>query len=113
MKLNIIQFIKDIYFNFKQISCVYFTSFPYYICNIGLNNSNFAIYGVGLGLKQAQRIFWLSIATLTISSYFKQYINVLIYLFFVSISFLLIYRSLAQTINLLKLINVQNCRSTP
>ena len=113
MKLNIIQCIKDIYFNIKQILCVYFTSFPYYIYNIGSNNSNFGICGIGLGLIQAQRIFWLSIATLTFIYYLKHYINVFIYLFFVYISFLLINRSLTQTINLLKLINVQNCRSTP
>jgi hypothetical protein len=113
MQLNIIQFIKNFFYNIKDLILVYFTHFPYYIYQIGSNNSNFAICGVGLGLIQAQRLFWISNTLIVTSFYFKNHINLYVYYFCVFISILLISRSLQQTLELLKLINVQNCRSTP
>jgi hypothetical protein len=108
MQLNIIQFIKDIYFNLKQILCVYFTPFPYYLYSLGSKNSNLAICGIGLGLIQSQGLFWFSISILICIYIFKQNINIFVYFFCVVFSFFLIDKSWKQTRYLFKLINVQD-----
>ena len=39
---------------------VYFTSLPYYIYNKANKNGNMAYAGIGLGLIQAQQMFWIA-----------------------------------------------------
>ena len=38
----------------------FFTSYPYHIYNYASSKGNFALTGVGLGLIQAQKIFWMA-----------------------------------------------------
>lgn len=46
--------------NFKKIVCIYFTPFPYEFYDEANRVSNFAQSGIGSGLIDAQRDFWVS-----------------------------------------------------
>jgi hypothetical protein len=102
MKLNIIQTLKEIYTNKIQLMEVYFTTLPSVLYKMGINNGNFALCGIGLGLIYSKRLFWicnLSIATLY---YYKQYANIYFYYLFVSVSLFLIIKSLLISVYLVK-----------
>jgi hypothetical protein len=43
-----------------SLTYVYLTPLPYLIYNISLNDGNIGNAGLGVGLIQSQRIFWIS-----------------------------------------------------
>ena len=49
---------------------IYFDTFPYSIYNIGNNNSNFAFLGIGLGLINVRRMFWVSMISIIYSIFY-------------------------------------------
>ena len=55
---------------------IYFTPFPYSIYNTAVNNGNMAWAGIGLGLINSQRLFWISNAGIILVIYNKNiYLN--------------------------------------
>jgi hypothetical protein len=65
----------------KKIVCIYFTPFPYEFYDEANRVSNFARSGIGCGLIEAQRDFWVSNCSLLFIFYYKNdsnffYINI-------------------------------------
>lgn len=88
---------------FKKIVCIYFTPFPYEIYDEANRVSNFAECGIGSGLIDAQRDFWVSNCFLLFIIYTKNnpnfvYLNIGLFLF----SNILYVNSFARTIYLIK-----------
>jgi len=70
----------------KKIVCIYFTPFPYEFYEEANQVSNFANSGIGSGLIEAQRDFWVSNCSLLFILYCKNdptffYINISVLLF--------------------------------
>ena len=55
----------------QKIVCIYFTPFPYEFYNEANSVSNFAQSGIGCGLIEAQRDFWVSNCSLLFIFYYK------------------------------------------
>jgi len=55
----------------KKIVCIYFTPFPYEFYDEANRVSNFAQAGIGSGLIEAQRDFWVSNCSLLFIIYYK------------------------------------------
>jgi hypothetical protein len=55
----------------KKIVCIYFTPFPYEFYDESNRVSNFAQAGIGSGLIEAQRDFWVSNCSLLLIIYYK------------------------------------------
>ena len=73
----------------RKIVCVYFTPFPYELYNEANRVSNLARSGIGCGLIEAQRDFWVSTGSLLFIYYYRNdldffYMNISL-LFFCSI----------------------------
>jgi hypothetical protein len=85
----------------------FFTSFPQNLFIQANKNSNFALTGIGLGLINNQRIFWISNATLIwiqYNQYHHPYLHSKInyfYLLYSSIQIFIIYKT-AYLFKLLK-----------
>lgn len=63
----------------KYIFCVYFTPFPFIIYNMSTANGNMAWAGIGLGLINSHRLFWISNIGLVLVTYNTNfYIDVLL-----------------------------------
>ena len=61
--------------NINRIFTIFFTPFPYYLYNISTKHSNFAYSGVGLGLINLQKIFYISNLGLFFFIYYYNSIN--------------------------------------
>jgi len=57
--------------NVKKIVCIYFTPFPYEFYDEANRVSNFAQWGIGSALIEAQRDFWVSNCVLLFIIYYK------------------------------------------
>ena len=55
----------------KKIVCIFFTPFPYEFYDEANRVSNFAQEGIGSGLIEAQRDFWVSNVSLLFIFYYK------------------------------------------
>jgi hypothetical protein len=55
----------------RKIVCVFFTPFPYEFYDEANRVSNFAQSGIGSGLIEAQRDFWVSNCSLLFIFYYK------------------------------------------
>ena len=104
MKFNIIETIEYVLHKIKYIIYVYFTTFPYLLHEIGNNSGNMGISGIGLGLIDCQKIFWISNIGVFLHLLIKKYyinlyfINIFLYLLFIY----LYISSLLKTICLIK-----------
>ena len=67
----------------ESIARVYFTNFPNQLYNIGNRNGNMAIAGLGLGLINAQKLFWIANAGFIIflCNASTSYIDILLFCF--------------------------------
>lgn len=98
-------YIKDIFIKIKYIAYVYFTYLPYSIYYNANKSGNLAISGIGFGLINCQKIFWISnVATFTIvynqTDINLYYLNIILF-FICSCSYII---SLLKTIYLINLI---------
>jgi hypothetical protein len=59
------------YNNIRKIVCIYFTPFPYEFYDEANRVSNFALSGIGSGLIEAQRDFWVSNCSLLFIIFYK------------------------------------------
>jgi len=59
------------YNKIRKIVCIYFTPFPYEFYDEANRVSNFALSGIGSGLIEAQRDFWVSNCSLFFIIYYK------------------------------------------
>ena len=87
----------------RKIVCIYFTPFPYEFYDEANRVSNFAQSGIGSGLIEAQRDFWVSNCSLLFIFYYKNnpdffYLNIIL-----SIGCCILYTlSFAKVIDLIK-----------
>jgi hypothetical protein len=100
-----ILYIKDIFIKIKYIVYVYFTYLPYSIYNNANKIGNLAISGIGFGLINCQKVFWISNIGTFIIFYNKTdknlyYLNIILFFIF-SFSYII---SLLKTIYLIKFI---------
>ena len=70
----------------RKIVCIYLTPFPYEFYDEANRVSNFAKSGIGSGLIEAQRDFWVSNCSLLFIIYYKNdanffYINIVLSIF--------------------------------
>ena len=87
----------------KYIFFVYFTPFPYTIYNISTNQGNMAYAGIGLGLINSQRLFWISnIGTILVIYNTNLYIDIML----LSICGFLYNKSLSNVIQLKKYLEI-------
>jgi len=89
----------------KKIVCIYLTPFPYEFYDEANRVSNFAHSGIGSGLIEAQRDFWVSNCVLILILYNKNdhnhfYINSCLFTFCIILYII----SFARTIHLIKYI---------
>lgn len=75
MQFNIIKKTYNIFCKGKNILFMYFTSFPNFLYNVSNRNGNMAYAGIGLGLINAQILFWISNLGITIFIYNKNNLN--------------------------------------
>ena len=83
----------------KKIVCIYFTPFPYEFYDEMNRVSNFAKSGIGSGLIDAQRDFWVSNCSLLFIIYYKNDPN----FFYMNIG-LSIFCSILYTLSLFKVL---------
>jgi hypothetical protein len=71
------------FYTAESIARVYFTNYPSYLYNIGNGVGNMGIAGIGLGLINAQRLFWIANVGIIIFLYndHSLYIDVLLFSF--------------------------------
>lgn len=81
-----------------QILQVYFTPIPYYIYKEANKAGNMAYAGIGLGLINTQKIFW--IANCGTGLFFYYHSTNILFLFFMAY---LYYHTISKTIDLIKL----------
>lgn len=90
----------------KKILYVYFTNYPYLLYNYSNNYGNLALSGVGLGLIDAQRIFWISNTGMIIYIFSKNFVNLYYINVFICFTCGFLYGiSLIKIIKLLKYIH--------
>ena len=68
----------------RKIVCIYFTTFPYEFYDEANRSSNFALSGIGSGLIEAQRDFWVSNCSLLFIIFYKNNISFIIIYFFLN-----------------------------
>jgi hypothetical protein len=87
----------------QNIIFVYFTPFPYTIYDISTKQGNMAWAGVGLGLINSQRLFWISNAGIMLVIY-----NTNIYFDFILLFIcgFLYSKSFKKTIELIKYLEI-------
>ena len=71
------------FYTAESIVRVYFTNFPNYLYNIGNGVGNMGIAGIGLGLINAQKMFWIANAGIIIFLYNDNslYVDVILFSF--------------------------------
>lgn len=67
-------FFKNIFITIIHILLIYFSNLPYYIYSHANKNSNLALVGLGIGLLDAQKLFWISNFILLIKYNFVAFI---------------------------------------
>jgi hypothetical protein len=87
----------------SKILNIYFTPFPYSIYNTAVNNGNMAWAGVGLGLINSQRLFWISNTGIILVIYNT---NIYLDLILLSICGFLYTASLIRVLNLINYLNI-------
>jgi hypothetical protein len=74
----------------RQLLEIYFTPSPYYLYNAASKAGNMAYAGIGLGLIQSQKIFWIANCGIALCLYYNStnplFIGFLMYLYYHSIS---------------------------
>ena len=89
----------------KKILYVYFTNYPYLLYHKSNNYGNLALSGIGLGLIDSQRMFWISNSGMAIFIFSRNYVNLYHMNIFICLTCGFLYGvSLIKTIKLLKYI---------
>ena len=94
---------QNIYSNIKFIIYVYYTSLPDLLYQQATSAGNMAFAGIGLGLIECKKTFWISKIGIFIILYYKYFKNLNFVLFYIG-SFIFLYMLINSLIKTTKLV---------
>jgi len=100
----ICELFQNIYSNIKIILYVYYTQLPNLLYKQATCEGNMAFAGIGLGLIQSKKTFWISKIGIFIMLYYKYFknLNFVLFYFWYFIFLCMLVNSLIKTIHLVK-----------